>query len=205
MAAADLTQARDLEQWFNGELSQALTHQRLKATPETRNYLAGLLTRFSHPHVLGVSPKGRSLHRPLAFLLGDALDTDGPAQQQLFLQLLGDIALFFAGVFPHALARRLVDLDYYSRMGQTAYGLLGDSNTRPHATRVTQGVFIELSAQFRHFMGVLSEAVWGHSASAGYALADLYETWLGTGAETAFSNLSAIALGSAAHHSSRQH
>jgi hypothetical protein len=164
-----------IKDFFRDLLSRAIENQRAQVQPFTELYLVNLLHQFLLSEALYVQePDGSWQQKPLAFLLKEALEEQGPARLFL-LKRLGDTSLFVSGFFPDSLNRRsnLVDVDYYIAMGGRAY----DAVARTHR----QGVWEELSEKFRLLVDLLNEVSERTLASTNAGLVRLYERWLKTG------------------------
>jgi len=173
-----------LKEFFRDALHDALTHQHVAVEDQTEHYVVNLLTLFSDADALfereGAEPRSRL--KPLAVMLGEALEA--PTHEARFrgLQRLGDVSLFIAGFFSAGFARKLVDIDYHIAMGGRAYGTLAD-NAGPARAQVLRGVFAELAAKFTPMVDALNEI-----SETSYRHSDrdrlrLYELWIKTGSE----------------------
>src|SRR3954469_5571201 len=140
-----------LKEFFRDALHDALSHQHVAVEDQTEHYVVNLLTLFSDADALYErdthEPAQRARLKPLAVMLGEALEA--PTQEARFrgLQRLGDVSLFIAGVFSAGFARKLVDIDYHIAMGGRAYGSLAD-HCGPARGRTLRSVFAELAAKF---------------------------------------------------------
>jgi len=94
------------------------------------------------------------------------------------LKLTGDVALFVCGFFADSIVRRRVELDYYMRMGDTAYGRAAGLSPRDAAA-----VFVELSQKFRRFVDVLNEVSEESALTDAPSILRLYGRWLESGSE----------------------
>ena len=173
-----------LKEFFRDALHDALSHQRVVVEGETEHYVVNLLTLFSDADALFERGEGnaRSGLKPLAVMLGEALEA--PSQEARFrsLQRLGDVSLFIAGFFSAGFARKLVDIDYHIAMGGRAYGTLAE-NCSPARGRTLRQVFAELAAKFTPMVDALNEI-----SECSYQHSDrdrlrLYELWVKTGSE----------------------
>jgi hypothetical protein len=174
-----------LKEFFRDALHDALSHQRVAVEDQTEHYVVNLLTLFSDADALferDAGPQDRSKLKPLALMLGEALDA--PTHEARFrgLQRLGDVSLFIAGFFSAGFARKLVDIDYHIAMGGRAYGTLAE-NCGPVRGRTLRQVFAELAAKFTPMVDALNEI-----SETSYQHSDrdrlrLYELWLKTGSE----------------------
>ena len=98
--------AQDLREFFRDLLTAAIVNQRATVQPFTELYLVNLLYEYLGAETLYVqSDDGSWQQKPLAFLLKEALEEQGPARLRL-LRRLGDTSLFVSGFFPDSLARR---------------------------------------------------------------------------------------------------
>lgn len=172
-----------LKEFFRDALHDALSHQRVAVEGETEHYVVNLLTLFSDADALFERTDGqRAGLKPLAVMLGEALEA--PNQEARFrgLQRLGDVSLFISGFFAAGFARKLVDIDYHIAMGGRAYGTLAE-NCSPARGRTLRQVFAELAAKFTPMVDALneiSESAYHHSDRDRLRL---YELWVKTGSE----------------------
>jgi len=173
-----------LKEFFRDALHDALVNQHVAVEDQTEHYVVNLLTLFSDADALYERDENepRSRLKPLALMLGEALDA--PTQEARFrgLQRLGDVSLFIAGFFSAGFARKLVDIDYHIAMGGRAYGTLAD-NCGPARGRNLRSVFAELATKFTPMVDALNEI-----SESSYQHSDrdrlrLYELWVKTGSE----------------------
>jgi hypothetical protein len=174
-----------LKEFFRDALHDALAHQHVAVEGETEHYVVNLLTLFSDADALferDAEGQSRARLKPLAIMLGEALDAPTPEARFRALQRLGDVSLFIAGFFSAGFARKLVDIDYHIAMGGRAYGTLAE-NCGPARGRTMRQVFGELAAKFTPMVDALNEI-----SETSYQHSDrdrlrLYELWLKTGSE----------------------
>ena len=173
-----------LKEFFRDALHDALSHQHVEFEGETEHYVVNLLTLFSDADALFERDDGsqRSRLKPLALMLGEALEA--PTHEARFrgLQRLGDVSLFIAGFFSAGFARKLVNIDYHIAMGGRAYGTLAE-NCSPARGRTLRQVFAELATKFTPMVDALNEI-----SECSYQHSDqdrlrLYELWVKTGSE----------------------
>jgi len=174
-----------LKEFFRDALHDALAHQRVAVEGETEHYVVNLLTLFSDADALferDADGQNRSRLKPLALMLGEAMEAPTPEARFRALQRLGDVSLFIAGFFSAGFARKLVDIDYHIAMGGRAYGTLAE-NCSPARGRTIRQVFGELAAKFTPMVDALNEI-----SETSYQHSDrdrlrLYELWVKTGSE----------------------
>ncbi len=174
-----------LKEFFRDALHDALVHQHVAVEDQTEHYVVNLLTLFSDADALyerDGDGESRTRLKPLAVMLGEALEA--PTHEARFrgLQRLGDVSLFIAGFFSAGFARKLVDVDYHIAMGGRAYGTLAE-NCGPARARTLRTVFAELAAKFTPLVDALNEI-----SESSYQHSDrdrlrLYELWVKTGSE----------------------
>jgi hypothetical protein len=179
-----------LKEFFRDALHDALSHQRVAVEGETEHYVVNVLTLFSdadalyerHTHNETRQTDSRKHLKPLAMMLGEALEAPTSEARFRGLQRLGDVSLFIAGFFSAGFARKLVDVDYHIAMGGQAYGALAES-CPPARARTMRQVFAELAAKFQPMVDALneiSETAYQHSDQDRLRL---YELWVKTGSE----------------------
>jgi len=154
-------------EFFRDLVDGALSHQHLQAGELTSYYVVNLLAGFLH------RPGGDN--EALALRFGRALAAGG-LEQRSGLKEVGDVSLFVSGFFSDSLGRSLVDVDYYIRLGGSAYQAL----SRRDEDQLSP-VFAELAEKFAAFVDVLSEVSERTSCTSNQDLLRLYERWLKTG------------------------
>ncbi len=175
-----------LREFFRDALHDALSHQHVAVEDQTEHYVVNLLTLFSDADALFErdprEPEQRARLKPLAMMLGEALEA--PTQEAKFrgLQRLGDVSLFICGFFSAGFARKLVDIDYHIAMGGRAYGTLAENCAAPRARTLRQ-VFAELAAKFTPMVDALNEISESSCRHSDQDRLRLYELWVKTGSE----------------------
>jgi len=148
-------QAGPLAAYFHDAVQTAAGEQHLGADEATLHYVASLLCRYARSEQLFDYAQQRLHLRPLALLYGEALEAHGHRERCLWLQRLGDLALFCGGLFSGRLSRHFHDLDYCVAMGGNAYGYLGQAATRP-GEQAQAAVFGQLALHFGHFVELVA-------------------------------------------------
>jgi DNA-binding PucR family transcriptional regulator len=175
-----------LKEFFRDALHDALSHQHVAVEGETEHYVVNVLTMFSDADALydrdPRTPDSRSRLKPLAIMLGEALEAPTSEARFRGLQRLGDVSLFIAGFFSAGFARKLVDVDYHIAMGGQAYGALAESCPTTRARTLRQ-VFAELAAKFQPMVDALNEISESSYQHSDQDRLRLYELWLKTGSE----------------------
>ncbi|MEQ8230641.1 MAG: hypothetical protein RLW61_22120 [Gammaproteobacteria bacterium] len=182
---SSLITTTSMRAYFSDALAAATRNQDVALKDATAAYVINLLTAYCPASALAaVSDEGKH-HRPLAAIYAEALDAEHPEQRNLALQRLGDLALFVAGIFTDSLNRKLVDVDYYIGMGETAYGHLYEAMQRRQDRFARVDLFEELCAKFAALVDVLGEVSEMSGMKSDADVLRTYEIWLRTGSERA--------------------
>jgi hypothetical protein len=183
-----------LQEFFKRSVDEAMTRQRLEADDLTAFYVVNLLTLYARSDKLFDEKGNRAGLRPLALLLADAADSRTSEQRNAALKRIGDVSLFVAGFFSESLASRLVDIDYYVRMGGSAYGSLSESVRDTWRGRAFGAVFAELAAKFQDFVDVINEVRDCAKTNQDVDVLRLYDVWLRTGSKRAATLLRRVGI-----------
>jgi len=192
-----------LREWFRSSIHAAIARREVPADPHTEHYVVELLTAFARSENLYERHRDGFGLRPLATMLSEALESRTAPQRNIMLQRLGDVSLFVAGFLAEGLARKPVDVDYYSRMGETAYSTLSDLPPQSPRHEALAGVFRELAVRFTGFVDVLAEVAQMAHVFTERDILRLYEVWLRTGSQRAAVKLRALGIEPAAASVSR--
>lgn len=170
----DLATARSLQEFFCEAVSTAMRNQGLSSSEHTEFYVVNLLSGFA--------TTARFDDQPLALQLAEAT-LAAPEARVRHLREVADRSLYVSGFFSDSLQRRLVDVDYYIRIGGSAYRQLADLPAARREPGVSAPeVFRELGAKFAAFVDVLAEvSEWG-AVNSNAGVVQLYERWRKTGA-----------------------
>jgi hypothetical protein len=174
---------KNLREYFKESVTESMQCHEVEVDEHTSHYIVDLLTGFARSEALfDRGERGYEL-RPLALVLADAVDAER-RQKQRALQRVGDVSLFIAAFLGDGLASRVVDIDYYVRMGGSAYAALSDSTRASLRHRVMSVVFAELAAKFQDVVDVLT-ALRDDAAPSQEDVLRLYDVWLRTGSRRA--------------------
>jgi hypothetical protein len=131
-------------EFFRELVQDAMQAQGVCSGEETEYYLVQLLQHH-------VRMRGDLLEKPLAIEFLEA-STAGGMERFNRLKLVGDTALFIAGLFAECLERTVVQPVYYVELGQLAYQRVAGIGT----PRVRE-MFTDLALQFLDLVRVLGE------------------------------------------------
>lgn len=170
-----------LKAYFHDAIERASDEKHLDAGEHTLWYLTNLLHTYARSEkFLDYRPDGGTL-TPLALYYTAALEATTDQQRRLYLQRLGDVAIFITGVFTHALDRRPVGVSYYTSMGENAYGYLADLSGNSTREKVLGEVFTDLSNCFSSYVSVLATvAPVNKSANQLDDLMQMFNQWQAT-------------------------
>ncbi len=170
------------------ELFRTLVHdaaesRHARPTPDAEFYLVDLLSRSVRADTV--------LHdqTPLAETFLKA-QSAGSHERDELLRMVGDRALFLSGVVPESLARRLVGVAYYAKVGRIAYAELAEEAGSRPSELGRQEVYAELADHFAEFVGILGEVSEHALGNARRCLLSACEKWLTTGSPAAWERLS---------------
>jgi hypothetical protein len=161
-------QTTPLSEYFHHAVHDAASRRRLNADQATLHYLALLLCQYARSEQVFDYDNQRLQLRPLALLYGEALGARSQRERRLWLQRLGDLALFVGGLFAGRLSRRFQDLDYCVAMGGNAYGYLEQTAHQP-GERAQAAVFGELADGFDRFVDLVATVTGGEGQGPGAA------------------------------------
>jgi hypothetical protein len=182
-----------LREFFRDCVHGTLVKQRVTVEEQTEQYVVNLLTLFARAERLYEDGGcGRGL-KPLAMMLGEALEAPSAAVRNQALQRMGDVSLFIAGFFAQGFAAKLIDIDYHIAMGGRAYAALAESTSRG-SQRVLAGVFAELAAKFQPLVDALNEISESAYRHTDRDVLRLYELWLKTGSKRCYGLLQRLGV-----------
>lgn len=161
---------QSLSAFFHEAVTEAIRNQGVDASEMTEFYLVNLLSDYA---------KVPLDDDPLGPKLAEAA-VAAPEERARKLREVGDRSLYVLGFFADSLERRLVDADYYIRIGGTAYRQLARMPARGASW---SEVYLELSGKFPTFVDVLAEVSELSTLTSDTAVVQLYEKWRKTGSK----------------------
>ena len=164
-------------EYFRDLVESALHHQHVAVRELTSFYVVNLLAGFVHAEQSGLHED-----EALGIRFVKALQSGGTAQRD-GLRRVGDTSLFLSGFFSDSFNRRLVDIDYYMKLGERAYGSLARQDD------ALGDVFDELAEKFPALVDVLAEVSESTALGSDADVMRLYEKWLRTGSPRTSSKL----------------
>ncbi len=143
----------DSKMYFSELIGNACNERNVKTKPQVQEYLVNLLNNFLRADNLYVEKKadGTKENFCLAELYLTAVNADDKLKINL-LKRLGDVSLYVSGFFGDSFKRKIIDVDYYIEMGETAYSVLSESTL----TDLQSKVYKDISENFLSFVDVLT-------------------------------------------------
>lgn len=170
------------DDFFVEAVESAFSERRFSTFPSAQSYLVKLLEYYVPAGNLfdEVDESGRRTRSTLAETLLKAMNAE-PILRAEMLKKMADRALYITGFFADSLQRKLVDVDYYSEMGVTAYGALADLSREDLSTKV----YREYAQKFVRFSEVLTTISSQARLQDEANIMRLYETYAKTGSDFA--------------------
>ena len=175
---------RSSQEYFKDLVERAVDRQGLHTSDLSCYYIVQLLDSFIQLDDTHADTPVAS-DGTLAEMICEALSSDGAKRLRL-LRMTGDSALFIAGFFGDSLHTLPSGVEYYVRMGGSAY-----AHAAAVSPRQTSSLFSELAAKFVRFVDVLNEVSEASSLTTqgDDDLLKLYDRWLQTGSKRAEASL----------------
>lgn len=119
-AKLDLEYSYGLQAYFFEKLKEINDKSYLPLSEETLFYSSLVMDKFGQSKNFFELKEGRFQDKILGEKLLMAMNLKGPKQRKL-LKDVGDTSLFLCGYFSESLNKKIVDVKYYSDIGQLAY------------------------------------------------------------------------------------
>ncbi len=168
---SSIVHEKSLAAYFRERLHELAEELRPRPHEDTLWYLGNMLSRFGHSKQLFCYEDGRQTLRPLALLYGDARQAETTRDRHLILRQLGDMSLFFGGVFPEVYLKKGIHKDYLVGMGGGAYAYLSNDQVKnPH-------IFSELADTFTSVLELVARACAKSHVFDATDILGLYQRW----------------------------
>jgi len=159
----------DVERFFRG-LTEYAFHARLGVVdPPLIDYVSVMLVRFMRNERLAVLPGAGEESADVSYLLLAAERHADPAEAREEYRHIGDVTLFWSGLYPEALARYRkqgphADLVVYKAAGRRAYSLA--AALEPDEAAAERALFERLAHEYDLCVEGLAEVrrAWGDAA-----------------------------------------
>ncbi|MNJ91111.1 hypothetical protein D3C87_87560 [compost metagenome] len=169
------------EDYFKDLVREGLSQRKVQTYPLVENYLVQLLQHYLDTKNLfesEYSETGERNPQTLAEAYLIAQNAEHTTKMEM-LRKLGDRTLYISGFFGDSLNRKVVDIDYYAKIGGSAYAHLA------HCTRedTLAKVFQTFSKRFLDFVEVLTYISHHSFVKSDQSILRLYDRYLRTGSE----------------------
>src|SRR3989338_275605 len=172
---------QSLGEFFRDRVHGSLRHLHLNLSQDVEFYLVNLLIHFSTTDKLyDRSENGEVKDIALVEMLLNAHIL--PSQQVPILKKMGDVSLYISGFFSDSLFKKMINLDYYIKMGNYAYASLSHLMTTPFSKGI-KPLFHELAEKFIPLVEVISGIADETHLKADQNLLKVYERWLTLGTD----------------------
>ena len=169
--------------FFTEKLELSLKSCRVDAKPPIKNYLINLLEYYLDSKNLfeaEYDELGKRRPQTLAEIFLEAQNSEPSVRFEL-LKKLGDRTLYVSGFFGDSLGQKIVDIDYYSEMGMSAYSQLA---TLSKDDLISQ-VFKTFAKRFLSYVDVLTFISHNSFVQSDESILRLYDRYLRTGSPLA--------------------
>ena len=155
-----ISTTHSINDYFRTAVCEAVRQEQIALSEDTLWYLTQLFSNYHRTDRLfdfNAERSGSATRplTPLADYYRMAVESDSDKERRLYLQKLGDVAIFISSLYAGALKRKPVGVAYYISMGESAYGSLADAPATTSRHRALAGVFDELSHEFASLVPAL--------------------------------------------------
>ena len=169
--------------FFAQEVESACVKRRIETTPRVKSYLVSLLEFYLDARNLHEDERdeaGNKKPTTLAemFLLAQSSE---PSTRFELLKKLGDKSLYVSGFFAESFSRKIIDVDYYVEMGESAYHQLSFLAREDALSRV----YSVISQRFIEFSDLLQYINQKNQALSDQGILKLYDRYIRTGSDLA--------------------
>tara|TARA_B100001248_G_C27399050_1_gene468332 strand:- start:1604 stop:2203 length:600 start_codon:yes stop_codon:yes gene_type:complete len=167
----------DSTSYFQELVQDAMKNRSVNNDPLVTSYLTNLLIHYLHTENLfdELGEDGKKNRPTLAELFLRAMNSDASIRSDL-LKKLGDTSLYIGGFFSESLNKKLIDVDYYVNMGETAF-----SNLAKNSEDIYAEMYDDFAKRFVDYMDVLTFIARTSSIANNNDLLKLYEDYQKTG------------------------
>lgn len=185
------------QEYFAKVVEEGFSSRKVQTFPQVQNYLVSVLTHYVDVRNLyepEFDEMGQRQPQTLAEMYLTAQQTESSRKIEL-LKKMGDKSLYISGFFGDSLQRKLVDIDYYARMGGMAFAALSSSTKEDINSRV----YAEISHRFLDLVEVLTFISQSAFIQNNSSVLRLYDRYLRTGSNLAREKLIEMGVLAPAH------
>ncbi len=171
------------KEYFGELITDAIAKRNIETQPAVKSYLVNLLEYY----VPATNLNDQSQTLAEMYLTASQLEHFEKIEK---LKKLADKSLYISGFFGDSLNRKIIDVDYYVEMGETAYAALAATVREDLKAQV----FKTFAVQFSDFVDVLTVVSQQSLIQGDESVLRLYEKYLRTGSELAKEKLIEIGV-----------
>lgn len=170
------------EDFFISLVDEAFSQRNIEPNPLAVNYLVNLLIHYMNTENLfdETSESGKKTRSTLAELYLKAMNSE-PSLQLDLIRKLGNTSLYVSGFFAESLNKKVVDIEYYVNMGETAFDFL----SKNIAEDAYKNLYKNFALQFVDYMDSLTYIAQKSSLHNNNDLLKLYDNYKKTGSDLA--------------------
>ena len=179
-----LEHAVNFKSLFHSRIVKVSKERSYELSEDIEFYLVDMMSTFAETDNFFGNKNACCADETLASIYSQAILLP-PSQKIVLLRRLGDIALYYSGFFPDRFRRKMIDVDYFIQMGETAYQSVADVMKNSPLSADFAKMFVNLSETFSQLVDLLSEVAEVDRKQNDVDILRLYERWLKTGSEYA--------------------
>lgn len=171
------------KEFFAQEVEAACVKRRIDTYPQVKAYLVNLLEFYldaRNLHEQEVDEAGNRKPKTLAEMFLLAQNSE-PSTRFELLKKLGDRSLYISGFFAESFARKIIDVEYYVEMGETAYNQLSTLSRQDTSSKV----YSIFSQRFLEFSDLLQYISQKNQPLDDQGILKLYDRYIRTGSDFA--------------------
>lgn len=135
------------QEFFSNSIEDFLRKANL-FNPLVLDYLTSLMVKYVAAESLLVKKEDKNTFPAFGELLLESMHLDKVEQREALIKI-GDGTLYVSGLFPGFFSRKIVDVDYYVKIGQSAYLILASMHKN-------KSLYQDLSYNFPQYVQALS-------------------------------------------------
>ncbi len=178
---------KNFEEHFLNLIQKATVDLKIKTSQPIKNYLVQILVYYAQTQNLFPGRSEDTQQKPLdtlAELWLTAHQSPDPIRSDL-LKKIANQSLYMGGYFSASLEKKLIDIEYYIQMGESAFLSLSSLSKSDTQSRL----YTVLGSHFNQWIETLHYVAHQDFAQSDVGLLKLYENYLQTGSGSAYARL----------------
>lgn len=180
-ASKNIIKQRSSIEYFKNLVEDAIENQNIEIEEMEEFYIVNLLTEHIRTDRVYINLENSSREEPLANILFKALQAEYYEERIKIFKKLGDFTLFISGYFSDSLNRKLIDIDYYKAIGESAYSNLSYLTKKRKYGEMFSGLFEKLAKRFQSLVDIIAEVSDKSLVKSDKGILRVYERWIRTG------------------------